>query len=144
MFSKACEYGIRAAVYIAHQSETGHRVGLKDIASAIDSPEAFTAKILQQLVKSDLVCSTKGPAGGFEMTAHHLDTVMVSDIVKTIDSDLVYTGCGLGLSVCSEESPCPLHHEFMDIREQLRTMLETTSIYHLAQSLATGNTILKR
>ncbi len=144
MFSKACEYGIRAAVYIAQQSGRGVRTGLKDIAEAIDSPEAFTAKILQQLSKNDLIQSSKGPTGGFEMTAHQLHTVMLSDVVQTIDSNLIYTGCGLGLANCDAQNPCPLHHEFMGIREQLKTMLETTAIRQLADSLENGAAILKR
>jgi Rrf2 family protein len=144
MFSKACEYGIRAMVHIALQSELGVRVGLKEIAKAIDSPEAFTAKILQQLTRSDLVQSTKGPHGGFEMTSDQLQRVMLSDVVKTIDNDLVYTGCGLGLRNCDETQPCPLHNEFKSIRDQLKTMLETTSIAHLAKSLEHGHAILKR
>ena len=45
MFSKACEYGIRATIYIAMQSKEGNRVSLKDIADQTNSPVAFTAKI---------------------------------------------------------------------------------------------------
>jgi len=144
MFSKACEYGIRATVYIALQTEKGLRVGLKEISKAIDSPEAFTAKILQQLGKDEIIVSAKGPTGGFEMTPRQLSTVMLSDVVKSIDSDLIYTGCGLGLANCNEKQPCPLHHEFTSIREKLRLMLETTSIRQLAVPLADGKTILKR
>ena len=52
MLSKACEYSIRASIYIAEKSLEGNRSGLKEIAKSIDSPEAFTSKILQQLAKS--------------------------------------------------------------------------------------------
>lgn len=144
MFSKACEYGIRAAAHIALQSERGYRVGLKDIAIAIDSPEAFTAKILQQLSRNDLIQSSKGPLGGFEMTLHQLENVMLSDVVSTIDGDSIYTSCGLGLNNCNAKRPCPLHHEFLEIREKLRIMLETTSVKKLAGSLEAGKAILKR
>lgn len=144
MFSKACEYGIRAAVFIALQSEKGSRVGLRDIAKSIDSPEAFTSKILQQLSRNELIHSSKGPIGGFEMTKYQLDTVMLSDIVRTIDGDAVYTGCGLGLPKCNASRPCPLHHEFMGIREKLKVMLTTMSVRQLAGSLKAGEAILKR
>lgn len=144
MFSKACEYGIRAAAHIALQSEKGFRVGLKDIAIAIDSPEAFTAKILQQLSRNDLIYSSKGPHGGFEMTPHQLETVMLSDVVSTIDGDSIYTSCGLGLKNCNAKKPCPLHNEFLEIREKLRIMLETTPVRKLAGVLEVGEAILKR
>ena len=50
MFSKACEYAIRSCIYIASVSIQGKRVGLIDVAEKIQSPEAFTSKILQKLV----------------------------------------------------------------------------------------------
>ena len=65
MFSKACEYGIRASIFIAEQSLLDKKVSLKDIAKAIDSPEAYTSKILQQLSRNFIINSDKGPTGGF-------------------------------------------------------------------------------
>jgi Rrf2 family transcriptional regulator, iron-sulfur cluster assembly transcription factor len=47
MFSKATEYALRATIYIAQKSSTEHKIGLEEIAKAIDSPASFTAKILQ-------------------------------------------------------------------------------------------------
>ena len=44
MFSKACEYGIKASIFIAINSRDGRRVSPKEIAKEIDSPQAFTAK----------------------------------------------------------------------------------------------------
>lgn len=122
MFSKACEYGITATVHIATQSLHGNRVGLKDIASEIDSPEAFTAKILQQLVKSGIIDSVKGPSGGFEVDKDRMKETL-SQIVSAIDGDAIYKGCGLGLHECSSKRPCPVHYKFKVIRDDLRRML---------------------
>ena len=65
MFSKECEYGIKASTYIALQSLQERSVSLKEIAEEIDSPVAFTAKILHQLAKNHILDSSKGPSGGF-------------------------------------------------------------------------------
>lgn len=59
MFSKSCEYAIRATIYIAKQTKQDKRVGIKDIANAINSPNAFTGKILQQLSKAKIIESAK-------------------------------------------------------------------------------------
>lgn len=144
MFSKACEYGIRATVYIAVQSLKERRVNLKEIAKAIESPEAFTAKILQQLVKSNIIDSTKGPSGGFEINKTQFKQIKLSQIVSAIDGDSIYTGCGLGLKECDENKPCPVHDKFKNIRDELRQMLETTSIEELSLGLKEGLTFLKR
>lgn len=144
MFSKACEYGIRAAVYIALQSLEGRRVSVNEIAEEIDSPIAFTAKILQQLSRNKVIHSVKGPTGGFEIERTDMDTVKLNMIVKAIDGDQIYVGCGLGLKECNENKPCPLHDKFVAIRTDLRHMLESTSLYELATGLEVGLTYLKR
>nr|WP_297789803.1 Rrf2 family transcriptional regulator [uncultured Allomuricauda sp.] len=144
MFSKACEYGIRAAVYVTLQSLEGRRVGVNEIAEEIDSPIAFTAKTLQQLTKNEIIHSVKGPNGGFEIAREDMDSAKLSMIVKAIDGDKIYTGCGLGLKECNAQKPCPLHDRFLDIRNNLRNMLESTSLFDLATGLEVGLTYLKR
>lgn len=143
MFSKACEYGIRATLCIAEQSKAGVRISLKDIAKTIDSPEAFTAKILQQLVRSNIVTSVKGPAGGFEISKAQLANTKLCHVVSAIDGDSIYNGCGLGLNECNEQKPCPVHHKFKMVRDGLKNMLETTGIEELATDLKNGLTFLK-
>lgn len=144
MFSKACEYGIRAIIYIAEQSPKGEKVNIKEIAKAIDSPEAFTAKILQQLARCRIVNSSKGPAGGFFIDKSQLEDTMLSDIVSAIDGDSILKGCALGLPECSNEKPCAIHHKFVEVRGDLKYMLENTSLFELAENMQNGKAFLKR
>ncbi len=144
MFSKTCEYAIRAAVYIATQTLEDRRVSLIDTAKQIGSPEAFTAKILQELVRNNIVNSMKGPSGGFGIERSKLSKIRLSQIVYAFDGDSIYKGCGLGLAECSEKEPCPVHEKFKVIRNQLRGMLENTSLLELALGLEKGLTVLKR
>jgi len=145
MFSKACEYGIRAMVCIAAcGSKEDGRLNLKEVAKRTDSPEAFTAKVLQQLSRAGLVRSVKGPNGGFEMSVAQAKKVRLSHVVAAIDGDAIYTGCALGLHQCDASKPCPLHDHFLSIREDLRKMLERTSVHDLMSGLKEGETYLKR
>ncbi len=145
MFSKACEYAIRAVVCIAAcGNKEGGRLNLKEVAKRTDSPEAFTAKILQQLTRAGHVRSVKGPQGGFEMSVEKARSVRLSHIVAAIDGDAIYTGCALGLPQCDAAKPCPLHDHFLGIREDLRRMLEGTTVHDLMSGLAEGETFLKR
>lgn len=144
MFSKACEYGIRAAIYIAKKSLTEQKVSLKDVAKAINSPEAYTSKILQKLAKNGIINSDKGPTGGFSMDRQELSNVKLSTIVFILDGDNIYKGCGLGLEKCNEQMPCPMHDQFKTVRESLKTMLESTTIISLTMGLKDGLTFLKR
>lgn len=134
MFSKSCEYGLRSVLYIAQQSGLGTKVGVKDISEAINSPEAFTGKILQKLVKSDIITSVKGRWGGFTIDEKLAKNTSISKVVKAIDGNDVYTGCGLGLKKCDAQNPCPLHDRFLTIRNDLKQMLEENTVYDLVDS----------
>lgn len=144
MFSKACEYAIRAAIFIAEQSLQKRKVGLKEIAKAIDSPEAFTAKTLQILTRNTLVSSDKGPNGGFYLNDEQLRSICLKHLVESIDGNGIYKGCGLGLKACNDKKPCPVHFQFKAIRDELQQMLETTTLQDLAIGIKSGATFLKR
>ncbi|HLW42414.1 MAG TPA: Rrf2 family transcriptional regulator [Flavobacterium sp.] len=144
MFSKSCEYGIKAILYIATQSIEGYRVKIGDIAENSGSPEAFTAKIMGTLARHNIVNSLKGPYGGFEIDIHRMKQIKISEIVYAIDGDSVYNGCALGLNECNALEPCPMHDKFVVVRNELKKMLETTTVYELATKLKSGKSILIR
>ncbi|PQJ72996.1 MULTISPECIES: RrF2 family transcriptional regulator [Polaribacter] len=143
MFSKTCEYGLRAVLFIAEQSSDNKKVSMSTISQEINSPQAFTAKILQQLTRNKVVKSVKGPYGGFTIEAEKMDTKL-SEIVSILDGDAIYVGCGLGLKQCDANSPCPLHFKFVDIRNNLKNMLENTSIKSILNDMTLEGFILKR
>ena len=144
MFSKSCEYGLRATIYIAQQTTLNNKVHLNTIAQEIGSPQPFTAKVLQLLAKNNIVKAIKGPHGGFLIDEKNLKTLLLSDIVNAIDGNKIYTGCGLGLKQCDANSPCPLHDNFIAIRENLKTMLESTTLKSLEHDMNTNLVWLKR
>jgi len=144
MFSKACEHGIKAVIYIAAQSLEGRRVNIGDVVEHSGSPKAFTAKVLGELTKHNIVNSHTGPNGGFDIEPKQIKQIKMSDIVRAIDGDSIYNGCGLGLDECNSAEPCPMHHKFVDIRKEIKKMLTSTSIYDLALGLKSGKTVLMR
>ncbi len=141
MFSKACEYGIRAVLFIAKESQRDNRPNIVQIAKAVDSPEPFTAKICQQLARAGIILSKKGPNGGFYLEKN--SELRLVDIVKVIDGDSIFTGCCLGLMECSSAHPCPVHDQYEAIRSGLKVMCENTKVMTLALNLEEGETFLK-
>lgn len=144
MFSRACEYGIKAILYIATQSLQGRRAKMPDIVANAGSPEAFTGKILGNLAKHGIVQSHTGPYGGFQMDRKKMKSTKLSEIVFAIDGDGLFNGCGLGLSECSNAFPCPMHAGFVKVRAELKEMLEATTVFDLATGLRSGQTVLVR
>ena len=143
MLSKTCEYAIRASIFIATQSSQNKRVTIKEIAKNIDSPQSFTAKILQILAKKEIVHSIKGIGGGFEIPKDDIKKINLAQIVIAIDGEALFTSCGLGINHCSEERPCPLYNKFKGIRKELVFMLENTNLEEMAMDIRSGDSFLK-
>ncbi len=134
MFSKTCEYAIRALIFIAQKSKGGNKTGIKYIAKGIDAPEPFIAKILHDISKKGLVQSHKGPTGGFFLDKDLLQNT-VADIVIAVDGDKLFSGCGLGLNYCSEKKPCPIHEQFKSIRKDIYDMLQSAKLGDLQEQI---------
>lgn len=141
MFSKSCEYAIKAVIHLCMETQAGGRLSINDIAVAIDSPEPFTAKILQTLSKHKIISSAKGPGGGF-FVEHKKKPIYVMDIVHLMDGEDALNRCGLGLKECNEEHPCPIHNEFKSYSSRLKKLLETKTIQQFATEIKTGKAFL--
>lgn len=112
----------------------GIKTNVKEISKSAGVPEPYIAKVMQTLSKQNLVLSYKGPGGGFFMD-ENLSSLKLIEIVVAIDGNQLFTSCGLGLSECSEKNPCPLHNSFKTVRNDIKKMLEKTSIQDLAEKL---------
>ena len=141
MFSKTCEYGIKAMIFVAQKSKDGSRVGIKEIAKGTDAPEHFVAKIMQELSRKKLVHSVKGPNGGFYMDQQDLQTSL-ADIVQALDGNSIYSDCVLGLKTCNEKKPCPVHDQYRDIKKNLIKMIEENTIGDFNTKLDSGKFFL--
>ncbi len=143
MFSKACEYAIKATIYIAQQSHEDRRANVKEVAKEVNAPEAFTAKILQQLCRENILSSIRGKQGGFIFDVNRQKEIKIFDVVMLIDGDSLFTKCGLGLNKCSSENPCPVHDDFKAVRNALIAMVKKYSFHDLALKTTIGLAWLK-
>lgn len=142
MFSKATEYALRATIYIAQKGTEESKIGIGEIAKAIDSPKSFTAKILQALRRDNkIICSVSGPHGGFYMT-EKARKLPVRAILEAMGDDTVLDKCVLGLAKCSEVNPCPMHSKYKSIKEKLVNLFETKTINDLADEMLTGTVFI--
>jgi len=141
MFSKSCEYAIKATIHLCMETKDGTRLSISEIAEAIDSPEPFTAKILQVLAKHSFVSSAKGPGGGFYIEPN-AEPIIVMDIVDLIDGKGAFERCGLGLKECDENHPCPIHNEFKSYSARLKNLLENKTIQDFAREIKAGKAFL--
>ncbi len=143
MISKKCKYALRSILFLATESNEGHALKIKAISEKLDMPSPFLAKILQELVPKSIISSIKGPKGGFYISEDNASVSLI-EIVKAIDGDAFFKSCGLGLSDCSDDEPCPLHHEFKIARDHLQRMFSDKTVADVATDIAAQEFILFR
>ncbi len=140
MLSNSCRYGIRAVIYLASQPEAAGKTGIKKISSDLDLPAPFLSKILQQLAKQKVLSSTKGPHGGFSLLRDPRK-LSLYDIVNIIDGDEIFTNCvmhnGSCKSIEKDKKPCPLHDDYMKIRDDRINLFRNKTIDELADRVKT-------
>ena len=134
MFSKACEYALRATIFLAQKSSAEKKLGVDDIAKGIDAPRPFTAKILQQLIREEVILSVKGPNGGFYLTPKGREQP-VWRVLAAFNEDQRLTNCVMGLHKCNDKKPCPLHEGYKEIKEQLLDLFKQKRIADLADTM---------
>ena len=137
MISNTCKTAIKAVIYLASKEETGEKLGVKDISQYINASEHTVSKILQNLVRQNIINSTKGPSGGFFITMAQRQQPIIT-IVDTIDGKDLFQKCGLGLSKCSSEHPCPIHDDYKKGREIIQDLFNTKTINVLCGPVEDG------
>jgi len=137
MLSLTCKTAIKAVIYLASKFDSGEKAGIKEIAEFINASEHTVGKMLQTLVREDVINSAKGPNGGFYITAKQKNQSILN-VIDAIDSKEVFDECGLGLSKCSAAHPCPIHNDYKIVRDQFKTMCLQKRITDLCENVNDG------
>jgi len=137
MLSLTCKTAIKAVIYLASKFDSGEKAGIKEIAEFINASEHTVGKMLQTLVREDVINSAKGPNGGFYITAKQKNQSILN-VIDAIDSKEVFDECGLGLSKCSAAHPCPIHNDYKIVRDQFKTMCQQKRITDLCENVNDG------
>src|SRR5690625_1606710 len=129
LLSKACVYGLRAALFLA-VNETDKYTPIRPMSEKLEISFHFLTKIMQQMTAKGILESYKGPNGGIRLTRPG-DQIPLMEIVLAIDGPDLFTECALGLEGCGEKDPCPLHEKWSGTRNEIREMMENTTLSEL-------------
>ena len=136
MLSNSCRYAIRAVIYLASQSDSNGKTGIKKISGDLNLPTPFLAKILQQLAKQKILNSSKGPHGGFSLLKDSRNITLL-DIVNSIDGYDIFTNCVIHNGSCAyvekDKKPCPVHKDYGKIREDIIKLFSSKTVYDLVK-----------
>ena len=86
--SNKSKYGIAALLELAEFYNSG-LLQIKDIASRCDIPHQFLEQIFNRLGKADIVKSTRGKNGGYEL-AKPPEQITVLHIINALEGDIAF------------------------------------------------------
>lgn len=141
IYSRPCEYALRALSYMGAK-EGGELSTVQEIAQAEELPAPFLAKVLQQLSKAGVLNSVKGPKGGFGFS-NLPGNITLLEVVVAVDGEEMFQRCAVGLAVCSDETPCPLHDSWFPIRQRIEKYLASHTIADLAKAVKRKKELLE-
>jgi len=141
MLSKKFAYALRGLTYIALHGSKEKKISLQELSDGIDVSHFFLGKIMQELVRNEIVSSVKGPGGGFWLEGPAMNR-SAFDILKIIDRKIITGNCLMGKTNCNQDRPCPLHFEYVACRNSLFNSLQETSLSDLAGKVKVGELFL--
>lgn len=130
-FSKACELGLQAVLFLSIKKEKVI-FNAEEVSKELKVPKEFVSKVLQILTNSGIVGSKKGKNGGFYL-AKSPSQIKLIDIVEAIDGLELFKSCILGFPGCSIEKPCPVHDKWGKLRDDAYKMLSDETLEQLKE-----------
>ncbi len=130
MISATAEYALRAIVYLAMNQDRAFTT--LQISRATKVPAAYLSKVLQALVKTNLVCSQRGCGGGFVL-AKRPEEISILEVVNAVDPFGRIRTCPLGLPAHGTNL-CALHKQIDDATAIIERTFAQTSIADILKS----------
>ena len=126
---RAAAYAVFATTHLAEHAN-GSPIQGRDIAGACGIPSGHLLKILQQLVRAQILSSERGPAGGFVLRKPASEITLL-EIVEAIDGPI--NGDLLLRNVASEKEAARsrLESTCQEVAEFARTRLADTRVSEL-------------
>ena len=125
------QYGVRAMFEIARSYSEGP-LTIKVISEKQDVSVAYLEQILNQLRKSGLITSVKGPGGGY-MLSRPPDKVSIGEILGELEGPVAITSCLDPKEGCIRVEGCVTHRLWKALGENIEAFLNKMTLKDLLQ-----------
>ncbi len=127
--TRECDYALVVLVFLAGRQH--QRMSCGEIASALNIPSDFLAKILPKLCRAGFVGSKEGAGGGYEL-AKNPSTITLADVLRATDNPLQLVECAEGEACrCPRHSVCAILESMQTLHRRLTAMFEGMTVADL-------------
>lgn len=128
--SKLTDYAIMVMVELHARHAQVLRAQVLADACRLELPTV--SKVLKLLVKSGLVESYRGAAGGYSLLKPASD-ISVAEIIEAIEGPIAMTECSIEEGLCAQESKCSLRGNWQRISQAIAEAMDGVSLAEMAQ-----------
>lgn len=132
LLSEACDYGLRAVIWLAQRPSEPHKV--KDIAEGIRAAPGYLIKVLQELTKAGILTARRGSQGGFTLKSDP-EVLTALDVINAIDPLERIESCPVQIASHSR-SLCPMHRCVDDAMASIEETFRQTTIRDVISSVS--------
>ncbi len=134
MLSTTAAHAVRALLSLNRQ-RSDLPILARELSVRARVPMSYLSKILASLARAGIVQATRGVNGGYRL-ARAPQEVTLLEVVELFDGPQDSLTCLLGtVHACSDESPCPAHHRFQEVRQRYLEFLRTVTLAELDGAL---------
>ncbi|MBU1100308.1 MAG: Rrf2 family transcriptional regulator [Bacteroidetes bacterium] len=126
---KNIEYALLALRYI-YQNQENKSISSKEISETLSIPYELLSKILQRMVKSDLISSQQGKYGGY--TLNELpDNISFGRVISALDQKVQLTDCMVSdpsKENCKRVEGCCLRSPLSGIQDKINDLFNNITL----------------
>jgi FeS assembly SUF system regulator len=131
--SKLTDYAIIVLGYMAREPERTYAAADLSGSAGVAVPTA--SKILKTLAKAEILKSTRGAKGGYQLVRSP-EKISVASIIYALEGPIALTECGLEHDPCRQSSHCHIRSNWAVINRAVRTALESVTLADMATPMA--------
>ncbi|MFM1525514.1 MULTISPECIES: RrF2 family transcriptional regulator [Helcococcus] len=128
------DYAIRTVIYLStHRSIST----AGEISRAINISSNYILKIMKKLVEANIVKTTKGVKGGFEINKKPSD-ISLYDIISIMENTININQClddEANCSMCATKT-CPVRAFYLSFQEEMESKFKEQTIQMLIDNMA--------
>lgn len=124
LLSEACEYALRATVWLAQRPGQAQKV--REIADGTHAAPGYLVKVLQNLAKAGILSAQRGSLGGYKLERDPIGLTIL-EVINAVDPIERIQSCPLGLK-SHGTCLCPMHKHIDDAMAAIETSFANCTI----------------
>lgn len=121
------QYGARAMLDIAMNSDDGKPVQLRDIARRQDIPEKYLERLIGTLRAAGLLKSVRGAQGGY-MLSRPASDIRLSDIIEIVEGPISPVECVDSPDTCVRSTHCVTREIWDGLKQAVHDTLSAITL----------------